>query len=546
MSKDFFFAKDELKELRDTNKEMFDDQKEYKKGLTQFILSGLKSLGYENTLEKLKGESGMSISEPFDADFLQFIRELKFSDAIGYLNLPEHKNKLNEETRKLIIYNLLKMKYVKALKLGDSTLAAFLIQNDLKEHTQFQAEKKALASLYLTKDNELAEKFGIDIDNKDHIESFINDLKFIVNKNKGIMIPSEPFDYMIRNVIANQLINCEYHKGKHSKAQIDVSEPNLFALKGLEHKCELEPVPTMVHQEIPKLADKVVKVMLRPDSKEIYALMENSHFICFNFVDFSNEFKLKWESDELATFDIVNWTISFAKNTIIVATDKHHLLLLNLEDGTLLNRINDAHEDTIENIIAFKMTHDFITTSCDGSVKWWKTDENTSHKKRKVGRINLITINKAENKAFLVGANKRHIDEFNLKETEIKPKVITVSGIIKNMCLSPNEMYLLVDVNGNKNCIALFKTSNYERISTYDQPVGSELIQKSFFLSNHTFFSETKSGKLVYWHTTNPIPFKTVDPAEIKEGEKKDRPLFKINQPFLVTTTDDNCLRILQ
>ncbi len=101
--------------------------------MTNFLLAGLRNLGYKKSLSILEEESGETIPHLFDPKFKEFFMLRQFDSAIGYINLKENITKFNENQILTLNYELLKMKFFNALFNQDTVMALFLLRNDLKD-----------------------------------------------------------------------------------------------------------------------------------------------------------------------------------------------------------------------------------------------------------------------------------------------------------------------------------------------------------------------------------------------------------------------------
>lgn len=210
----YFWAEKEIEAIQNRENKIFSSDSDYRGHMTNFLLAGLKSLGYDRALSTLEEESGQRLPRVLDDEFKTLIRKASFDGAIAYISVSSNLPMLTNSQRSFLLFEMLKLKYISAISKGDTMVALYLLRNEMKNFDhQFNLEKKFLSQLYLLKDkSEVYQTTGINLENKSDIENYIRLLEYrLLTNNEHCSTFEDPFETLCRNNLSFQLINCKYH-----------------------------------------------------------------------------------------------------------------------------------------------------------------------------------------------------------------------------------------------------------------------------------------------------------------------------------------------
>ena len=210
----YFWAEKEIEAIQNRENKIFSADSDYRGHMTNFLLAGLKSLGYDRAVSTLEEESGQRLPRVLDDEFKTLIRKGAFDGAFSYVSNPSSLPALTSSQRSFLQFEMLKLKYVSAISKGETTIALYLLRNEMKgfEH-HFNLEKKFLSQLYLLKDKqEVFQATGVNFENKADMENYIRLLEYrLLTNNEHCASLEDPFETLCRNNLSFQLISCKYH-----------------------------------------------------------------------------------------------------------------------------------------------------------------------------------------------------------------------------------------------------------------------------------------------------------------------------------------------
>jgi WD40 repeat protein len=277
----YFWADKEIEAIQNRENKIFSSDSNYRGHMTNFLLAGLKSLGYDRALSTLEEESGQRLPRILDEEIKTLIRKGAFDEAIAYTSAPSNLTSLTSSQRSFLLFEMLKLKYIAAISKGDTVVALYLLRNEMKNYEhQFNVEKKFLSQLYLLKDkHEIYQTTGINLESKSEMENYVRLLEYrILTNNEHCATFEDPFEIVCRNNLAFQLINCKYHNFNRT------SEIDLVALGHGDVRLPLKKSalqknnrsPGRLSRQSPNLKDK--KLSLHSNNHDSSHNHNNDHF----------------------------------------------------------------------------------------------------------------------------------------------------------------------------------------------------------------------------------------------------------------------------
>ena len=546
MENKFFWAEEEIDNIKNDKVQLFSNREEYKKQMTKFLLGGLRNLGYENTLQSLEKESGIEVPKIFDNQMKQYIKEKKFDSAIVYIKLDENRKNINDRNLNYINYELLKLKYVNCLINGDVIMGLFLLRNDLKNFPEFfEKEKNCLSKLYLNKSKEdITNIIKFDFEDEVSIENYINSLEFKILSNFKYEY-KDPFENICKNSISYNLINCDYHipgnfyNNDNNNNCLDYSiEQN--------HKCLLEYIPNNVFQKLEKVFCEIWKLKFSKDCKKIFGSGAKS-FFCWELNPESQKYKMKWTNPSFEGCQINDWDINEKEDSIILVTSQKQLLIWDIKDGNLKTSVEKAHKDIINTIYVFKDGVKFLTGSVDGFLIVWDSKNYEKLYEIPTRRILSLVVTIDEKEVYIIYGNCKMIDKISLNEDRevIKYKEIIERDCILSSTISPNGKYLLLNIGQQLPELHLWRLSDGKLLNIYTGHTQSRFIIKSGFYTDNIIFSGSEDGYVYFWHINQSKYVKRIKLGKfpINDVTVGYNPVLK--KKCIATASDDSQITII-
>ena len=543
MENNYFWAEEEIAVIQNPRTRLYDNQQAYKEALTRFLLSGLKNLGYNESYKLLEKESRMQLPKLIDDDLKTYIRQEDLDSAIGHLLLNDTRQLYNERNREVLLYEILKLKFVQSIIKGNTLMALFLLRNDLKEFKEFESEKKKLSSLYLLKTaEEISEVSGINLNDPEFMESFINKLELkLLHQEYGCPM-EDPFDYLCRNSLCYEIIACKYHKSFNF---INTPVNQLGISNGLKHHCELEYFPIDVYQTLDESNDELWEVKISSNGRNIYALTRDRIFMCWAFNSVSRYYEHSWISDEPIKEEINDWKLNEKNGTIVIGTAENAIKIIGTEGGRLLTTMQTAHDDSVNNIYVKRQGDEIISVSVDCNIKIWDYKQLSNKAVIKTKRALSMLMGQDEETAYIIYNNYKNIDKVNLSDRTTQEKVIIEKDSIISSCISPNGNMLLLNVGKLRPELHLYRLNDFRLLNIYKGHIQTKFCIGIGFLNDYIIYSGSEDGHLVYWHINNTEPIKKKELHTLSLNSVASAFNEVLKRQIVVTASDDYKLKIL-
>ena len=542
MSDRYYWAKDEVDMLQDPNFKLYENQEKLKQSLTHFMLSGLKTLGYTESFKSLKEESGMGIREIFSEEMKVALIKLQFEEVI---QLFEQKNIMNEQISQSFKYAILRLKYVKSVIDKDTEQLVKMLRVDLRPFPEFEQEKRDLSGLYLTKTKEeVYSRFGVNLEDPASLVFYANKLEFrLLSKENRV---AEPFDFICKNNLSYQLINCKYHK-----PYTLISKDGLKSFQGMEieggmyHKCELDYIPKTVYQKINDATDELWDVKLSSDCETIFVLTRDRIIMAFQYDEPSKLYKHLWASEKSFESEVLSWTLNDKYNTILLTFNDKSIKIVCMEKGENLTTINENHNDNIYKIHSVKSGEEFLTGSTDGKVKVWDYKHCAVKEDIDTAKVLDFLLASNEEDMYIIYSNNRFVDKHNLVENTKETSVIVENENILASCLSPSDEYMLLSTGPNIVELHLWRLSDYSLLNKFVGHVQSKYHIGCAFLTDYVICSGSEDGCLLYWHINDRNPVEKLELHNTTLNNVVTGFNVKLNKTIVVTVSDDYSMSVL-
>lgn len=543
MSNPYFWAQDEIRIIQDPQTRLYDSQKAYKDALTSFLLSGLKNLGYQDTYKQLEKESGIHLPKVIDDELRGYIKQQNFDAAIGHVHNYEHESLYSNKNLNILLYELLKLKFIQAMLKGNTVTALFLLRNDLKEFSEFDADKKKLSGLYLLKTSEeIAEASGVYLNDPEYIDLFLNKLEVRLLAQDNTRPSEEPFDYLCRNSLCYEIITCKYHKSFNFA---NGYRNQLGITNGLKHYCPLEPFPSKVYQTLEETIDELWEVKLSTNSLNIYALTRDRVFICWTFNALSGYYEHNWTSEEPIKEEINDWCLNEKSGTIVIGTAENSIKIVSIARGELITIIQAAHDDAVNKIYVKSQGDEMISVSVDCHLKIWDCKNSSKKDFIKTKRALSMIMGKDEETVFIIYSNYRMIDRINLTDKTIQEKVIVEKDCIVSAAVSPDGTMLLLNTGRGNPELHLYRLNDYRLLNIYKGYVQTKFCLGIGFISNFIIYSGSEDGNLVYWHINCPDPIQRIQLHILSLNSAATAYNEILQRQILVSVSDDYKAKVL-
>lgn len=214
-------------------------------------------------------------------------------------------------------------------------------------------------------------------------------------------------------------------------------------------------------------SDAVRDIAVSTDGKNFVSCSDDGSLKLHNIDSPTNPKKLKSASIGKVSYR----TVLFNNNLIIAGTNKGHIVVWNKNKWQEKPLVLKAHNSVINQIISSQDGGSFYSSSKDGSVKTWNSDNITSVKTiYKTGeKITAIALDKSDN--FLaIATESGNIDFVNTSNYSVKQKFKTKNGEILSLCFISNEDLLIGFVSGK---IEIRNNENVKEFSAHTSGVTS-------------------------------------------------------------------------